>query len=70
MSSDLFAFSFTFVFTFGQIINCFQRAAFTVSSEIEEALMLVYVEVFVGPSETTLTTNGIQMFCELDDEFC
>ena len=29
-SSDLFAFSFTFVFTFAQILNCFQLAAFTV----------------------------------------
>ena len=39
------------------------------SSEIEKALMLVYVEGSVGPSGMTLTTNGIQMFCELDDDF-
>ena len=41
------------------------------SSELEKALMLVYKEVFVGPSGMQLTTNGTQMyFNELNDDFC
>ena len=65
----LVCFQFHLCFAFGQIIYCFQHAAFTLSSEMVKALMLVCVEVFVGPSGTTLTTNSIQMFCELDDDF-
>ena len=29
----------------------------------------VFVEIFVRPSRMMLITNGIQMFCELDDDF-
>ena len=71
--SDLLAFTFTFVFTCGQKINCFQLAAFTVFLRDGEGphvgVHVCKTEVFVGPSGTTLTTNGIQMFCELDNDF-
>ena len=68
--SDLFASSLAFIFTSGHIINCFQHAAFTVFLRDGEGPHVDVQRGFVRPSEMMLTTNGIQMFCELADDIC
>ena len=67
-SSDLFAFSFTLVFTLGQEINCFQHSQFTGFLRDEDGPHVSVHRGLVGAYGTTLTrsvynTNGIQMFC-------
>ena len=64
-SSDLFAFSFTFVFTFAQTIHCFQLATFTVFLQDGEG---PYRDEFIR--YRIAVCDAKSKFCDAKSKFC